>query len=198
MDPDPNVDAPDADNNDANIFADIPDENLGGNPDRNPTVQPVLNPGLAPSVQFYTSILGFSLDAVNARAYEQQLDDPSNFLDLTNKDIDSICQAIRIPGGAGYGTEVALISTARSKLTAFYVKINQRMSHPQAEFDKITKHHLDLVKEQHKIELEYLQTKDNPDPKTMTLDLMTAPACFKKVEVILGSMHDLQESYCSM
>ena len=62
------------------------------------------------------------------------------------------------------------------------------MSCPQASFDQITRKHLDLIKDQRKIKLEYSKTKDNPDPKPLMLDLMSAPACFEKVKVILGSL----------
>ena len=38
------------------------------------------------------------------------------------------------------------------------------------------------------MELEYKKTKENLDPKTITLDLMAAPACFEKVKVIISTM----------
>ena len=180
-DSDPNFAPSDGgdDDDDADLFPESPD----------PSVQPVANSGVDPVVQLYTNILGFSPEVANSLAYEQQLDTPSAFLDLTEDNIDSICQAIHKPGGANQRRpQVAIISVTQLKLFAFYVKINWHMSHPQADFANITKHHLDLVKEQWTIELEYLQAKDNPDPKPMTLDLMSAPACFKKVKVILGSM----------
>ena len=55
-------------------------------------------------------------------------------------------------------------------------------------FDKITRDYLDLVKEQRKVELEYAKTKAGLDPKPLTLDLATAPACFEKVKTLLSTL----------
>ena len=76
----------------------------------------------------------------------------------------------------------------RLKLLAFYVQLNQCMSRLQARFDQILRDHLDLVKDQRKIEFAYAKTKDNPDSKPLTLDLMTTPTCFEKVKTLLSSL----------
>ena len=137
---------------------------------------------------YYEHVLGFNQDAAGALAYDQQLVHPSDFLELDEEDIDNICQAIRKPGGIGVGSQVAIISVTRLKLTLFYVKLNQRMSRPNPTFDKMTIDYLDLVKDQRKIEREYAMTKSGPDPKPLTLDLVTAPACFEKVKTYLSTL----------
>ena len=62
------------------------------------------------------------------------------------------------------------------------------MSHLLPYFHDITKKYLKNIRDQQTMELKYKKTKDNPDPKTMTLDLSTAPACFEKMKVILSAM----------
>ena len=171
-----------------------------------PVVQPAVpNPGVQPAVpnpavqfavptdkdlavDFYKDVLGFTDDAARTLAYDQQLTRPNTFLELDEDDIDNICQAIRKPGGAGHGAQVAVICVTQLKLLLFYVKLNERMSRQSPMFDKITKDYLDLVKEQRKIEREYAKTKASPEPKPLTLDLATAPTCFEKVNTLLSSL----------
>ena len=76
----------------------------------------------------------------------------------------------------------------RLKLTLFYVKLNQRMSRLNPGFDEITRDYLELVKDQRKVEIEYAKTKSGSDLKPLTLDLVTAPACFEKVKTVLSAL----------
>ena len=109
-------------------------------------------------------------------------------MELDDDDIDAICQAIRKPGGIGIGSQVAVISVTRLKLTLFYIKLNDRMSRISPGFDGISKYYLELVKDQRNVEIEYAKTKSSPDPKPLQLDLATAPACFEKVKTLLGAL----------
>ena len=184
-------------NDDDDLFS---DESVGPPEDPNPTGQPagkpaVYGPGVRPpsdedrgAVEYYKAILNFSDDAAYSLAYDQQLSFPTDFLELDDDDIDAICQAIRKPGGIGTGSQVAVISVTRLKLTLFYIKLNARMSRISPGFDGITKYYLELVKDQRNVEIEYAKTKSSPDPKPLQLDLATAPACFEKVKTLLGAL----------
>ena len=59
---------------------------------------------------YYKEVLCFNDDAAHSLAFDQQMADPSDFLELDEEDIDDICQAIRKPGGIGVGSPVAIIS----------------------------------------------------------------------------------------
>ena len=138
--------------------------------------------------EFYKNVLSFTEEAANSLVHDQQLTHPDSFLELDDDDIDNICQAIRKPGGAGLGAPVAIICVTRLKLLRFYAKLNERMSRRNPRFDKIQKSYLDLVMDQRKVELDYAKTKSSMDPKPLTLDLATAPACFEKVKTLLSSL----------
>ena len=185
--------------NNADLFPEEPEDPVAQPALPAPAVQPAVQlavhcPSTRPPsdedlvIAYYRQVLCFNDNAAHSLAFDQQLAHPSNFLELEEDDIDNICQAIRKPGGIGVGSQVAIISVTRLKLTLFYVKLNHCMPRLNPAFDKITRDYLALVKDQRKVEREYAKTKGGSDPKPLTLELVTAPACFQKVKTLLSTL----------
>ena len=133
--------------------------------------------------------MGFPEPAANALYIEQTLTDVEILSTLTNKSIDAIYNAVRKQGRAGKGDPIPILSIERLKLAVFCLKLAVRTSHPIQDWDKIERCDLKAVKDQKKMEDDYLSSKDpGPKLKSMSLDVHSAPTCFDKVRIILNAM----------
>ena len=141
------------------------------------------------AVKWYEDVLGFPEPSAKALYIEQTLTDMEVLSNLSKKSIDAICNAIRKPGGDSKGTLTPVLAVERLKLAAFCIELYEWTSRNLPEWSDIERYNLAAVEDQKRIEDAYLSIKDpETELKPMSLDVHSAPTCFKKVRIILAAM----------
>jgi hypothetical protein len=142
------------------------------------------------AVKWYEDVLGFPEPCAKALYIEQTLTDVEILSNLSDKQIDAICSAIRKPGGDSKGTPTPILAVKRLKLAAFCIKLYERTSRNLPDWSEIAQCDLVEIQDQKKIEDDYLASKDpGPKLKPMSLDVHSAPTCFEKVQPLDFSEH---------
>lgn len=128
--------------------------------------------------------LGFSPEACRALVEDQQINSPDVLLEMNDDGVSDLCKVVRKPGGEGEGHQVAEISLQRLQLLVFYTKHLAR-TQQGFDLDNTSVKDINRLKEQKKLEKDWL--KQNPEHKLepMQLDAQRAAKCFDQATTIL-------------
>ena len=137
------------------------------------------------TVKWYVDVLGFPESTAKALYTSQTLTDKQVLVNLTNKSVEAVCDAICKPGGASKGDPIPILAIERLKLAVFCLRLYERTSRNIPDMTTLTCDNLTSVEDQKRKEDEYNQ---RPELKPMSIDVHSAPTCFDKVRIILNSM----------
>jgi hypothetical protein len=134
-------------------------------------------------------VLGFPKPAAQALYDEQTLTDTVTLSKLTDKQVDTIYEAVRKRGGAGSSDPIPVLAVERLKLAVFYLKLAVRTSRDVPDWDEVNRDNIESIIDQREMEEDYLSSKDpGPTIPVMSLDVQSAPTCFDKVRIALSAM----------
>ena len=116
------------------------------------------------AVKWYEDVLGFPEPCAKALYIEQTLTGVEILSNLSYKQIDAICSAIRKPGGDRKGTPTPILAVERLKVAAFCNNLYERTSRELPDWSEIARYDLVEIQDQKKTEDDCLASKD-PGPE---------------------------------
>ena len=116
------------------------------------------------AVKWFTDVLGFPEKTAEAPYTNQMLTDENLLCTLTDKTVESVCGAVRKPGGASKGDPTPILAIEHLKLAVFCLNLYDWTDCELPEMTILDRGDLLSVEDQKRIKDDYSSSKD-PGPE---------------------------------